>query len=104
MKITTEPAVVSSQLEEPQTELPHSGIIMYCDEWCPDCKLARAWFKRHKLEFQEVDVTTTPGAAAQVRQWANGNLVTPTFDIDGMILVDFDVSRLREMLKDRLKQ
>ena len=35
-----------------------------------------------------------PAAAKQVRQWADGNLTTPTFDIDGTIVVDFQKDRL----------
>lgn len=92
--------------EEPTglPELPQGGIIMYCDQWCPDCKLARAWLKRSRLEYREVDITTFPGASAQVRKWGNGTIITPTFDIDGTIIVDFDVSRLQEVLQDRLKK
>jgi glutaredoxin len=83
-------------------ELPHGGIIMYCTSWCSDCKKARLWLEKNHLEYSEVDVNGTPGAAAQVRKWANGNLVTPVFDIDGKIVVDFDEQKLRETLKDRL--
>ena len=79
--------------------LPHGGIVMYCTKWCPDCKQARAWLAARGLKFTEVDITTTPGAAEQVERWAGGNRTTPTFDIDGEIIVDFDVERLREMLK-----
>jgi hypothetical protein len=46
-----------------------------------------------------VDITTTPGAAQQVQRWAGGNRTTPTFDIDGTIVVDFDLPRLRQVLK-----
>jgi len=45
-----------------------------------------------------VDITTTPGAATQVRAWANGNQTTPTFDIDGTIVVDFNEARLTDLL------
>jgi hypothetical protein len=45
-----------------------------------------------------VDITTTPGAAKQVEAWADGNRTTPSFDIDGTIVVDFDLPRLRELL------
>ena len=83
---------------EPVT-LPHGGIVMYCTKWCPDCKDARAWLANHNLPYTEVDITTTPGAAKQVEAWANGNRTTPTFDIDGTIVVDFDLPRLREVLK-----
>jgi arsenate reductase-like glutaredoxin family protein len=79
--------------------LPHGGIVMYCTKWCGDCKTARAWLAKRNLFYTEVDITTTPGAAEQVEKWANGNRTTPTFDIDGTIIVDFDERRLKEVLK-----
>ena len=78
--------------------LPHGGIVMYFTKWCSDCKDARAWLAKHKLPYTEVDITYTAGAAQQVERWANGNRTTPTFDIDGTIVVDFDLPRLREVL------
>ena len=87
---------------EPATkavDLPHGGVVMYCTAWCPDCKRARAWLKLHRIPYTEVDITTTPGAAAQLRKWANGNLTTPTFDIDGVIIVDFNEAVLSPLLK-----
>ena len=87
---------------KPETaKLPHGGIVMYCTSWCPDCKLARAWFKAKNIPYIEVDVTTFPGAAEQVRKWANGNLTTPTFDIDGIIQVEFDEEKLTAILKSK---
>ena len=87
------------ELPEPEpVALPHGGIVMYCTRWCPDCKDARAWLAQLKLDYTEVDITTTPGAARQVEQWADGSRTTPTFDIDGTIVVDFDLPRLCEVL------
>lgn len=92
------PNYVEPAMEEKTSKLPHGGIVMYCTKWCPDCRKARAWLMEHHLEYTEVDVMSTPGAGEQVRKWANGNLVTPTFDIDGTIVVDYDESRLKEVL------
>jgi len=92
---------VRNRPEEPSPQpaaLPHGGIVMYCTKWCGDCKTARAWLAKHNLPYTEVDITTTPGAAEQVESWANGNRTTPTFDIDGTIVVDFDEAKLREVL------
>ena len=88
----------SAPFELKATELPHGGIVMYCANWCPDCKDARAWLRERKLEYVEVDVNAIPAAAAQVRQWADGNLVTPTFEIDGAIVIDFDKEKLAKLL------
>lgn len=87
--------------EVPLVDLPHGGIVMYCTRWCSDCKNARAWLKAHNLPYTEVDITLTPGAAQQVQAWAGGNRTTPTFDIDGTIIVDFDEARLRQVLNIR---
>ncbi len=82
-----------------EVPLPHGGIVMYCTAWCSDCKRARLWLKDRGLAYTEVDITSTPGAARQVRAWTGGNLTTPTFDIDGTIVVDFDQARLAQVLK-----
>jgi mycoredoxin len=97
-------ASVSEYHKNPSTDkgLPRGGIVMYCTSWCPDCRRARAWFKEHNLEYTEVDVEANPRAADQVKVWAGGNRVTPTFDIDGTIIVNFNEQKLREVLKDRL--
>lgn len=79
-------------------ELPSSGNVLYCTRWCPDCRRARAWFESHNLPFTEVDVNAVPSAAAKVRSWADGKLITPTFDIDGTIIIDYDLDRLAEVL------
>jgi glutaredoxin len=73
-------------------------VVMYCTAWCPACRRARAYLKMHKIEFEEIDITSDRVAAARVREWANGNETTPTFDIGGTILVNFNITRLNELL------
>lgn len=95
-----DPEAAASEPEEPEAApLPRGGIVMYCSKWCPDCKKARGWLGERGLKYTEVDVWTVPGAADQVREWANGKLVTPTFDIDGTIVVDYHPERLAELLE-----
>jgi alkyl hydroperoxide reductase subunit AhpC len=86
-----------------QIELPHGGIVMYCTSWCPACRRARAWFNARNLKFIEVDIDNNPAASAQVKKWNNGNRSTPTFDIDGTIITDFDERKLTEAVKDYMK-
>ena len=100
-RITGKPIPPETEWEKDTSKLPHGGVVMYCTSWCPDCKRARVWLKDNKIPYTEVDISTTPGAAWQVRQWANGNQATPTFDIDGTIIVDFQPTQLREILKIR---
>lgn len=82
-----------------RVNLPHGGIVMYCTPWCPECKIARLWLKDNNLPYTEVDIYSTPGAEDQVRAWNNGYLVTPTFDIDGAIISDFQEEEMKKVLK-----
>lgn len=81
-----------------QVDLPRGGVVMYCSKWCADCRKARDWFDEQGVEFREVDVYDAPGALQQVRDWGDGYMITPTFDIDGTIVLDFDKERLRDVL------
>ena len=78
--------------------LPHGGIVMYCTAWCPDCKRARAWLAVHNIPYTEVDITSNPAAARQVEAWNGGDRTTPTFEIDGTVITDFDEPRLKAAL------
>jgi peroxiredoxin len=79
-------------------DLPQGGVVMYCNKWCPACRKARIWFSDNDIEFQEVDVVLNKQAAYQVRKWADGNLTTPTFDIDGTVVVDWKPEQLEQLL------
>lgn len=82
-------------------ELPKGGIVLYCTPWCPACRRAKRWLQQRELEFTEVDITKTYGAAEQVMEWANGNRTTPTFDIDDTIIVDWKESELDRVLREK---
>jgi len=79
-------------------DLPQGGVVMYCNNWCPGCRKARNWFAENQIDYQEIDVVLNKSAAYQVRKWANGNLTTPTFDVDGTVVVDWKPERLAELL------
>lgn len=77
---------------------PQGDLIMYCTPWCPACRRARAFFAENGIPYVEIDITKDRAAAARVRGWANGNETTPTFDIRGTIIVNFDQARVQEAL------
>lgn len=96
-----DPSVRNRPEEEPVNDrpLPHGGVVMYCTPWCPDCKKARTLLTQNSIPFTEVDISSNQKAAAQVELWAGGYRTTPTFDIDGTILVDYDERALKQVLK-----
>jgi arsenate reductase-like glutaredoxin family protein len=81
--------------------LPRGGIIVYCTPWCPNCRKAISWLEEHGLDYTLVNISSVPGAAKQVRIWANGNRTTPTFDIDGVIVVDWKLDEIVAILSQK---
>jgi len=57
-------------------------LIVYSAWWCPDCRVARQFLKKHNIPYTEIDIEKTPGAAEEVvRQ--TGKRAIPQFVIDG---------------------
>lgn len=64
-------------------------IVMYSVEWCPDCRRAKFFFKRKKIEVLEVDVNSDKNAEAFVKELNHGNRSVPTIILpDGSMMVE----------------
>lgn len=79
-------------------ERPAAEVIIYCTPWCADCRQARAWLKEKGIAYVEVDISKDRAAAAKVRGWARGYETTPTFDIRGQIIVDWEQAKVAKAL------
>ncbi len=79
-------------------EPPTGDVIMYCTPWCPACRRARAYLAEKGIKYTEVDISKDRAAASKVRGWARGFETTPTFDIKGTIIVDFDQAKVAKAL------
>jgi len=82
-----------------EAQAPVAEVVMYCTPWCPACRRARAYLNEKKIPFVEVDISRDRTAAAQVRQWANGNETTPTFLIKGKVIVNFRIEEIEAALQ-----
>lgn len=101
-----DPTAATSEKKEAKMvtapSLPKGGIILYCTSWCPACRRARNWLKANNLDYREIDIDKNPAATDQVKKWNKGNRTTPTFDIDGVIISNFDEVKLRSVLLEKL--
>ncbi len=77
---------------------PDADVIIYCTPWCPGCRRAKTYFNGLNIRYVEIDITRDREAAARVRGWARGNETTPTFDIKGTIIVEFDKTKVDKAL------
>jgi glutaredoxin len=100
-------AVVPARAEAPaapaRPQAARSGggdhsVVLYCRPGCIDCRLARRFLERNGVTYTEINVRATPGAEARVRDWTGGPIISPFFDIDGRIVIDFKRDELLEAL------
>jgi glutaredoxin len=98
-RIDPQAAARAAMVEAQPAELPSSGVIMYCTSWCPACRRARRFFDEHGIAFAEIDINKRPEARDRLRELTGGVLTTPTFLIDGEVIVDFRLAQ-----RDRLEQ
>ena len=96
-------AVIPEEKEAPAPEAQPPAdrpgkVVLYCRPGCIDCRLARRFLDRNGVPYTEIDVKATPDAADRVREWAGGSLISPVFDIDGTIVIDFKRKELIEVL------
>jgi glutaredoxin len=83
---------------KPQVAAEARSVLLYCRPGCIDCRLARRFLERNEISYSEINVRADPEAEARVREWTGGALVSPVFDIDGTIVVDFKRTELVKVL------
>ncbi|MEP7218405.1 MAG: glutaredoxin domain-containing protein [Bacteroidota bacterium] len=69
-------------------------VTMYSTTWCPDCHRAKMYLSQWGIDFKEINIEQTPGAAEQVMAWANGKRVVPTITVGEKVLVN---PRMRDL-------
>jgi mycoredoxin len=70
-------------------------IVMYSVEWCPDCRRAKFFFKRKKIDILEVDVNADKKAEAFVKELNHGYRSVPTIILpDGSMMVEPSTAEL----------
>lgn len=65
-------------------------IEIYTTPWCGYCARAKALLDRKGLAYEEIDVTSTPGAREQMITRAAGRRTVPQIFVDGRYLGDSD--------------
>jgi glutaredoxin len=73
-------------------------VTIYTTSWCSSVHLAKWYLERNGIDYTEIDIDKVPEAARRVEQWTGGYRTVPTFDINGQIIVDFNVGALNKIL------
>lgn len=73
-------------------------IKIYSTEACIWCVRAKNFFRENKIKFEEVDINKDRKAAMEMIK-KSGQTGVPVIDIDGKIIIGFDVDKIKELLK-----
>ena len=57
-------------------------LLVYSAAWCRDCREAKRFLATHSIPYTDIDIETTPGAAAEVLAHT-GKRAIPQFVLDG---------------------
>ena len=71
-------------------------VKIYSTSTCPWCKIAKDWFRKNKIAFEEINVEENKAASAEVMRKGG---VVPLIEIDGTTIIGFDEAKIKAALK-----
>lgn len=72
-------------------------IKIYSTPNCFYCKIAKDFFKKHKIEFSEVDVSEDEDALNEMVE-KSGQMGVPVITIDSKVLVGYNEAQLKKAI------
>ncbi len=87
---------IQLSIEEPG-EKPQPRVTVYSTPTCTWCNTLKAYLRKHKIRFTDIDVSRDPEAAREMVR-LSGQQGVPQTVINGRVIVGFDKARINEML------
>ncbi len=72
-------------------------VTVYSAVWCPWCNKTKEWLNAHKVKYTVKDVDKDSKIAEELVR-KSGQTGIPVTEIDGEIIVGYDVPRLSKAL------
>ncbi len=73
-------------------------VKIYTTTNCVYCKLAKEFFSKNNIEYEEINVEKDEKAAEEMIE-KSGQMGVPVIDIDGEIIVGFNKPAIEKALK-----
>lgn len=73
-------------------------VKVYSTPTCPWCKKAKEFLNENKISFKDIDVASDEVGRNEMVE-KSGQMGVPVLDIDGTIIVGFDVDKIKAALK-----
>jgi len=74
-------------------------IIIYSLPECAYCKMAKEFFNRKNISYEEKDVSNDIAREEMIKK--SDQLGVPVIDVDGEIIVGFDEEKLSALLNNQ---
>ena len=75
-----------------------SSVIVYSTPFCPWCIRTKEFLKKNKIKFKDIDVSSNDKNVQEMISKSHQTGV-PVIDINGSIIVGFEESKLKALLK-----
>ncbi len=73
------------------------SVSIYTTETCGYCKMAKEFFQKNNVEFQEFDVGKDLAKRQEMIE-KSGQMGVPVIDVEGELIVGFNKPKLQELL------
>ena len=73
-------------------------VTVYSTTTCPWCVKAKEFLKQNKIKFEDKNLPEDDKARNEMIK-KTGQMGVPVIDINGEIIIGFDVERIKEALK-----
>ena len=73
-------------------------VKIYSTPTCPFCKRAKDFFKKHNIEYEDVNVAENEKARDEMVE-KSGQMSVPVIEVGDKTIVGFDEQELRKTLK-----
>jgi len=74
------------------------NVKVFSTNFCPYCKMAKEFLKEKNIPFEDVNVQENQEAARELVE-KSGQMGVPVIEIDGEIVIGFNVERIKSILK-----
>lgn len=73
-------------------------VTVYSTPTCPFCNKVKQFLKENNIEFEEIDVSSNQEKVQEMIQ-KSGQRGVPVTEIDGNMVVGYNVAKLKELLE-----
>jgi glutaredoxin 3 len=80
------------------TKSENTNVKIYTTKTCPYCTMAKDFFKKNNIKYQEIDVSSDRQAAQEMVH-KTGQMGVPVIEIGDKLIVGYNKEAIMKLLK-----